>query len=89
MSSQGITGLAVIVGFLFINDFNADQQSALGEWFNVVGDILSCNSAFIALNQGQDDNQDQVLNDDSSIKDIDLLKEAIKKIQKKLEKMGE
>lgn len=41
------TGLAIIVGYLLIDDFSSIQQVAISSWLNLVADILSANASWM------------------------------------------
>lgn len=79
------TGTAVILGYLLTCEFNIDEQSALGAWFNVIGDILVSISSYLALLQTRYDNS---LNESDSQNDdkdhFDILNEALDKLKEKV-----
>ncbi len=37
---------ALILGYLMIGDYTANEQNAIGNWFMTIGQILETNSAF-------------------------------------------
>lgn len=37
---------AVVVGYLLIDDFTANEQNAIGNWFMTVGQLMECNAAY-------------------------------------------
>lgn len=79
------TTSAVIVGYLLIDDLTIAEQAALGSWFSVVGDILAAVSSWASVLEERNETSEDDNGDDSSNKDIELLKKSIEKIQKILE----
>ena len=79
------TTSAVIVGYLLIDDLTIPEQAALGSWFSVVGDILAAVSSWASVLEERNETSEDDNGDDSSNKDIELLKKSIEKIQKILE----
>ena len=78
------TGVAVILGYLLTLEFDVDEQSALGAWFNVIGDILASNSSYLALLQARYDHLGE--NSQSEEKDqFDILSEALDKLKEKID----
>lgn len=77
------TGTAVILGYLLTLEFDVNEQAALGAWFNVIGDILSSNSSYLALLQARYDNsQSDSENNDKD--NFDILNEALDKLKEKM-----
>lgn len=78
------TTSAVIVSYLLIDDLSMEEQAALGSWFNVVGDILSSSSSWLAVLQSRNviPSNDDINNDND---EIEMLKKSIEKIQKILD----
>lgn len=37
---------AMIIGYLLIDSFTANEQNAIGNWFMTIGQILECNCSF-------------------------------------------
>ena len=79
-----IDGLAVLICASLQGCYSIEQISVVGAFFNVIGDILSLNSAYLSLfiddnNSSNEDNND--------LEGLDLLKDSVEKIQKELEKM--
>lgn len=46
MNPRIFTLSSMIVGYLLIDNFTANEQNSIGNWFMTVGQILECNSAF-------------------------------------------
>lgn len=42
-----LTLSAIILGYALIGDYNASEQNSIGNWFQLVGQILETNSAFL------------------------------------------
>lgn len=78
------TTSAVIVSYLLIDDLSMEEQAALGSWFNVVGDILSSSSSWLAVLQSRNviPSNDEINNDND---EKEMLKKSIEKIQKILD----
>ena len=37
---------AMLIGYALIDNFTANEQNAIGNWFMTIGQILECNAAF-------------------------------------------
>lgn len=44
---------ATLIGFALIDNFNANEQNAIGNWFITIGQILENNSAWQAMTEGR------------------------------------
>jgi hypothetical protein len=42
---------AAIIGFALIDDFTANEQNAIANWFLLIGQVLETNSAFQQINE--------------------------------------
>lgn len=40
------TFTATLLGFIFLDEFTANEQNALGNWFMLIGQVMETNSAF-------------------------------------------
>ena len=45
---------AALIGFALIDDFTANEQNALDNWFLLIGQVLETNSAFKQVNESSD-----------------------------------
>ena len=85
IDAYSFTGTAIILGYLLTNEFNIDEQAALGAWFNVIGDILASNSAWANVMQTRYSDSEA---DDSNKTDesdgLTTVNEALDKLKKKI-----
>ena len=77
-TAKTFTLLSVIIGYSLIDNLSALEQNALGNFFMEICQILETNSAIL---QSLSNNQNKELN----ANEIDLIKDAINKINKKLD----
>lgn len=47
-----LTMIGVLAAYLMIDDLNANQQNALGNFFMLIGQVLETNAAFLQNQQG-------------------------------------
>lgn len=71
---------ACIIGYLLIDNFNANEQNAIGNWLMLVGQVLETNASQLQVIQGN--NQNNNVNNQNN--DIENIKKAIEIINKKL-----
>ena len=79
---------AVAIGASLINDFNSFEQNAIGNWFFMVGQYILTNAAQQQLLESRIPGNiffNNAQNDSNITYDIDLLKQAINKINIELE----
>lgn len=84
---KAATLVSVLIGFVLIDDLNADQQEVLGSFIITVGNILAAN----AINQAyaedrQFDKEFEEIKD--NVEEIDELKKEIKELRELIEKMN-
>lgn len=46
---EAVTGSAVIIGYLLIDDTTANEQNALGNWLMLIAQILCTNAYFLQV----------------------------------------
>lgn len=65
ISPKSYTLSAAIVGFLLIDDTNANEQNALGNWLMLVAQVLCTNAYFLQLktqnNNSQPTNEETII----------------------------
>lgn len=80
VSPRTFTSVAIFVAYILMRDLTINEQNAVGEWFMLVGQVLSTNAA-----------QAQVLEDrktiDTTDDDIDTIKKTLAKMQKEIDKL--
>ena len=78
---------AVAIGASLINDFNSFEQNAIGNWFFMVGQYILTNAAQQQLLESRVPGNTFFNNQNNfnNTKDIELLKQAINKINIELE----
>ncbi len=87
---------AVVVGFILVDDMNANEQNALGNWLMLTSQLLCTNAAYIQLQQeratgnpnnvtngipGHPDNNN---NGNSTQDTINMLEKMVKALQKEV-----
>ena len=85
---------SVVVGFLLLDDLNANEQNALGNWLMLVAQLLCTNAAYMQLQQqratGNPDNVTNAIpghpdNKPNSTQDtINMLEKMVKALQKEV-----
>ncbi len=92
---------AIILGYAMIGDYTANQQNAIGNWFMLIGQILSTNSAIQQIFQNYNPNYVQNANDNNghygnaenfnftrpSNDEIQQIREVLNNLLDKLDKM--
>lgn len=89
LNSKTFTLSAVVVGFLLIGDLNPTEQNALGNWFELVGQILETNGSYTFNDQNgnsSNDNSNDNSNNDTE-QTINLLKKTINAMQKEIDQL--
>ena len=91
---KAFTLSSVVVGFLLIDDLNANEQNALGNWLMLVAQLLCTNAAYMQLQQqratGNPDNVTNAIpghpdNNPNSTQDtINMLEKMVKALQKEV-----
>ncbi|MCI9049594.1 MAG: hypothetical protein HFF37_04285 [Coprobacillus sp.] len=76
-----LDSLAVLLVAPLTESLTPDEQAILGAFLNVLGDLLSLNSAYISYAQSQNNND----NEDNN--EYDIIQKSIEKIQDELEKV--
>ncbi len=74
-----LDSLAVLLVAPLTESLTPDEQAILGAFLNVLGDLLSLNSAYISYAQSQNNNEDN--------NEYDIIQKSIEKIQDELEKV--
>ncbi|MCI9084238.1 MAG: hypothetical protein HFH46_01305 [Bacilli bacterium] len=77
---------AAIVGFLLIDDSNANEQNALGNWLMLVAQVLCTNAYFLQL-QTQSNQNTQPTNEETIImmqKMINALTKEVNELKKQI-----
>lgn len=69
-----MTTIAVLLGYLMIDDLTADEQNTLGNFLILIGQVLETNSA-----------QQQLLNDLVTNQKINLMEAKIKALEQALQ----
>ena len=91
---KAFTLSSVVVGFLLIDDLNANEQNALGNWLMLVAQLLCTNAAYLQLQQeratGNSNNVTNGIpghpdNNQNSTQDtINMLEKMVKALQKEV-----
>lgn len=85
LNSKTFTLSAVVVGILLIGDLNPTEQNALGNWFELVGQILETNGSYTFNDQNGDNSNNNSSNDTEQT--INLLKKTINAMQKEIDQL--
>lgn len=81
-----LTLSAIILGYSLIGDYSASEQNSLGNWFQLVGQILETNSAFLQ-NINNNEGATTFTNNDLFNTRLNKDEEEIKKIKEVLENL--
>lgn len=49
VNPRAFTLSSMIVGYLLIDNFTANEQNSIGNWFMTIGQVLECNAAYQQL----------------------------------------
>lgn len=79
LPAKSFTLVAVLLGFILIDDLPADKQNVLGSFLSLIGDVISTN----ATQQNYIDEKENDCETKKIIKEIEQLKEQIKKLEAK------
>ena len=80
-----IDSFAVLLSAGFIDSFSTDEQAIIGAFFNVLGDLITLNSAYVSyLQPPVEDNQESTFDDKKD--EFELLKKSIDKLQEEIKK---
>lgn len=71
---------AVAVGYLLLDDLNASEQNALGNWLMLVAQVLCTNAYFRQLKNEYDD--------DCDINGVDVLNKMKNALDKEINHLG-
>lgn len=92
-NSKTFTLSAIIIGYILIDDLTPAEQNSLGNWFMLIGQVLSTNSAQQQVinnrtNQSNSSNQHIInsnINQNSQTNnEIEMMQKAINVIQKEI-----
>lgn len=78
------TGSAIVIGFLLVNTLDNDEQDSIGNWLQLVGLVMQTYASQVTTVQSG--SSDDTNNKEKS-SDITTIKDAINKINKKLEEL--
>lgn len=82
-----LDSLAVLLVAPLTESLTPDEQSILGAFLNVLGDLLSLNSAYISYVQSQDNSQSDSDNNENNNNEYEIIQKSIEKIHDELEKI--
>lgn len=93
-NSKTFTLSAIIIGYILIDDLTPAEQNSLGNWFMLIGQVLSTNSAQQQVinnrtNQSNSSNQ-HIINSDinqnsqTNNNEIEMMQKAIKAIEQEI-----
>ena len=75
--AKSLTFIGFVIGYSLIGNLNAYEQNALGNFFMEIAQVLETNSAIL---------QTLMPNNQTNINEIELIKNAINKINSELNK---
>lgn len=90
IDSSTFTLSAIVVGFILIGDLNSTEQNALGNWFELVGQILETNGSYTFNGQNQDtttNNSNKTYNSNEIQRTIDMLTKTVAAMQKEIDNL--
>lgn len=93
LNSQDYTAIALIIGFYLTTKLSINEQNAFGNWIYLVAQVMDTNASIYQsmANANNNNNYNNFFNNfngidkdilNNIIKDIDLIKEKLKDIQK-------
>lgn len=96
-NSKTFTLSAIIIGYILIDDLTPAEQNSLGNWFMLIGQILSTNSAQQQVinnrtNQSNTSNQHIInsntnQNSNTNNNEIEIMQKAIRAIQQEIDNL--
>ena len=78
------TASAVVVGYLLLDDLNAKEQNALGNWLMLAAQVICTNAYFRQLYDSESPSQSSSEKDDENI-EIAILTKMVKALNKEIE----
>lgn len=85
-----LDGLAVLLIAPLTESLSVDEQAIVGAFFNVLGDLLSLNSAYLSTFQTSNTPSEEQTDDfetDNQDKEFELLKKSFQKLEAELKKI--
>lgn len=84
ISPINFTLSATIIGYILIDELNANEQNALGNWFMLIGQVLCTNASQQSVqNQRKQNTKDVILTEENG---KELMKKAAQAIQSQITK---
>lgn len=82
-----IDTIAVLLSVGFIESFSTDEQAIIGNFFNVLGDLIALNSSYIDYIQPPKEEDKEDSTKDNEQDEYELLKKSIDKLQEEMKKI--
>lgn len=87
-----LDSIALLLAASLTEGLSPDDQAIIGAFFNVLGDLLSLNSSYLASIQSaseQNDSQNSATDSDDADNKFDLLQKSFQKLEEELKKIKE
>ena len=86
ISATSFTLSATVIGFVLIEELNANEQNALGNWFMLIGQVLCTNSSQQSVLNQRNRNLKDILNSTDNFSEEELMKKAVDAINSQISK---
>lgn len=86
ISATSFTLSATVIGFVLIEELNANEQNALGNWFMLIGQVLCTNSSQQSVLNQRNRNLKDILYSTDNFSEEELMKKAVDAINSQISK---
>lgn len=86
ISATSFTLSATVIGFVLIEELNANEQNALGNWFMLIGQVLCTNSSQQSVLNQRNRNLKDILYSKDNLSEEELMKKAVDAINSQINK---
>lgn len=86
ISATSFTLSATVIGFVLIEELNANEQNALGNWFMLIGQVLCTNSSQQSVLNQRNRNLKDILYSTDNFSEEELMKKAVDAINSQINK---
>lgn len=86
ISATSFTLSATVIGFVLIEELNANEQNALGNWFMLIGQVLCTNSSQQSVLNQRNRNLKDILYSTDNFSEEELMKKAVDAINSQIKR---
>lgn len=86
ISATSFTLSATVIGFVLIEELNANEQNALGNWFMLIGQVLCTNSSQQSVLNQRNRNLKDILYSKDNLSEEELMKKAVDAINRQIKR---